>query len=111
MKNAWTHHRWLTLAFSAALILTLLLSLRVAGSWVYWSTHRDAEVQNWMTIGYVARSHELLPRQLFDVLRYRLKLTKGEPETLSVIAIRLDIPMEDLIPLIEYGIKVSKGAE
>jgi hypothetical protein len=42
-----------------ALLVTLFFAVRLVVHAVYWSQHRDAELADWMTIGYVAQSYDI----------------------------------------------------
>ncbi|EKF41068.1 hypothetical protein NA8A_17905 [Nitratireductor indicus C115] len=70
IRSLWQHHRLLFIAFCIALLITLLLALRTVAFYAYWSTHRAVPIEDWMTIGYVARSWEVEP----DALRRSLGL-------------------------------------
>ncbi|MFC3164822.1 hypothetical protein [Ciceribacter thiooxidans] len=73
MKRAailWREHRVLLLAFVAASALALFFAARFAFYVVYWSApeHRDQPIENWMTIGYIARSYDLPREALAEAL-------------------------------------------
>jgi hypothetical protein len=55
----WRRHRVLTLALVLATALTLFLGIRLIAFTIYWSQHRDAPLQDWMTLGYVAHSYHV----------------------------------------------------
>ena len=49
----------LLIAFGLALLVTVFFGVRLVVHAVYWSEHRDAELSDWMTIGYVAQSYRM----------------------------------------------------
>ena len=55
----WRRHRVLLVGFAFALLVTLFFAVRLVVHAVYWSQHRDAELAEWMTIGYVAQSYRV----------------------------------------------------
>jgi len=59
IKYLWHQHRYLLLGFSLASLLTLGFLAKFTFSFVYWSNHRDATIEPWMPIGYIARSYHV----------------------------------------------------
>lgn len=53
----WRQNRALLIAFGLALLVTSFFGFRLIVHAVYWSEHHDAELADWMTIGYVAQSY------------------------------------------------------
>ncbi|WP_181700075.1 hypothetical protein [Chthonobacter albigriseus] len=53
--------RILFAVFAIAATVTVFLGVRLIVSTVYWSQHRDAPIEAWMTIGMVARSYDVPP--------------------------------------------------
>lgn len=73
MKRAatlWREHRLLLLAFLFASALALVFAVRFTLFVLYWNApeHRDQPIENWMTIGYIARSYDLPRESLADAL-------------------------------------------
>lgn len=73
MKRAailWREHRLLLLTFLAASALALFFAARFALYVIYWSApeHHNQPIENWMTIGYIARSYDLPREALADAL-------------------------------------------
>lgn len=101
LRRAWAEHRWLTLGFALALSMALLMAGRLTFDAVYWSTHRDRDIAPWMTVGYVARSHQVPRQALFAAVAPELGLTRGEPETIREMARRLEMDEDRIIALIE----------
>ncbi|WGW05469.1 hypothetical protein [Tropicibacter oceani] len=88
----------LTGAFALALALTLFFAIRLALHSLYWTdpAHRDQQIMEWMTPGYVAHSWSV-PRALVgDTLGF----AKGafEPgQTLEELAEQRGVPVAQLI--------------
>jgi hypothetical protein len=59
VQHLWRKNRGLLIAFGLALLVTVFFGVRLVVHAVYWSEHRDAELAEWMTIGYVARSYRV----------------------------------------------------
>jgi hypothetical protein len=57
--DLWRQNRFLLVGFALALLVTLFFAVRLVVHAVYWSQHRDAELADWMTIGYVAQSYDI----------------------------------------------------
>jgi hypothetical protein len=53
----WRRNRALLIGFVFAVLVTLFFAVRLVVHAAYWSGHRDAELAEWMTIGYVAQSY------------------------------------------------------
>ena len=61
MTPLWRRHPVLLAAFVIAVALSLALAGRIVWKAVYWSQHREVQVEGWMTVGYVGRSWRLDP--------------------------------------------------
>jgi len=59
IKYLWHHHRYLLFGFSLASLLTLGFLVKFTFSAAYWSSHRDASIEPWMPIGYIARAYHV----------------------------------------------------
>ena len=59
VQHLWRQNRGLLIAFALALLVTVFFAVRLVVHAVYWSRHRDAELAEWMTIGYVAQSYRV----------------------------------------------------
>lgn len=106
VRRLWREHRALLAAFVLALAVTLLVTVRLAGHAVYWSRHHDAPLAEWMTIGYVARSYGVDPR---DLARAAGVLPGERPgETLAEIAARSGRPVEELEASLREQIAASR---
>ncbi len=58
-REIWRRHRLLAAATALATLATLVFLTRFIVQVAYWETHRDAQLQGWMTVGYVARSYQV----------------------------------------------------
>ena len=59
LKYLWHHHRLLLIGFSLATLLTLAFLAKFTFSAIYWANNHDAAIEEWMPIGYIARSYEV----------------------------------------------------
>jgi hypothetical protein len=59
VRHLWRQNRVLLIAFGLALFVTVFFGVRLVVHAIYWSGHRDAELADWMTIGYVAQSYRV----------------------------------------------------
>jgi ribosomal protein L22 len=68
MKNlGWK--QWLVLiAFLLVLLFTGFFAVRTVQRAVYWRHHRDERIRPWMNVGYIAHSHRVPPRILYEAL-------------------------------------------
>ncbi len=59
LRNLWISHKLLTVSFVAALLFTGFFAFKTAANLIYWSYHRDEDIQNWMTVRYIANSYNV----------------------------------------------------
>jgi len=59
LKYLWQHNRLLLIGFAVATLVTTLFLLKFTVSVIYWSNNRDASIEPWMPIGYIARSYQV----------------------------------------------------
>jgi hypothetical protein len=112
LKQLWHDHPRLFSAFLIAAALTLFFSIRIAASALYWSdpAHRNETVRPWMTVGYVARSWDLDPREL-DTLAGLPIPEHGRPQPLAVIASDRGVPVADIIAEVEAAIATLRARQ
>jgi hypothetical protein len=103
MKRLWHRHPFLIAAFAIALALSLFFAGRIVFRAVYWSQHREVQVQPWMTVGYVGRSWGLDPRQI-DAAAGLASLVAGRPSTLEQIAEARGVPADVVVAGVEAAI-------
>lgn len=59
LKFLWQKHRLLLLGFSLTSILTLMFLMKFLVSVIYFANNRNASIEPWMPIGYIARSYSV----------------------------------------------------
>lgn len=88
---------------AAAFLLALLLTLGLGGwalyDWLWWETHEDQPVEPWMTVGFVARSWDLDPREIDARAGLPLPVD-GRPFTLTEIAEDRGVPVAEIVALV-----------
>lgn len=86
LLKLWKDHKLAATAFIVALIVALFFAARLGYFFIYWSdpAHRNQPIEDWMTLGYVARSYDV-PR---DKLAAAIGITPqpGQRKTLTDIA-------------------------
>lgn len=102
----WARHRLLTIAFSAALLLTLFFVVRTIAFYAYWSANRDLPIESWMPVGYIARSYGLPPQALQEALG----IERGDRRTLAQIARERGVPISSLMEEVDAAIAAAKAA-
>ncbi len=105
----WKARPWLTSAFLLACAVTLFFGGRFVAYSVYWATHREVPVAPWMTVGYVARSWGLDPRELDAAAGLPLPEVKGRPQPLSEIAADRGVPVAELIAEVEAAVRTLRA--
>jgi hypothetical protein len=104
MIRLWRSRPILTSAFLLACALTLFFAGRFVVQAVYWSSHDEAPVQPWMTVGYVARSWGLDPHAIDTLAGLPTPEVKGHPQPLAEIAKDRGVPVETLIEAVETAV-------
>lgn len=99
--------RVLLAAFVAAGIATAVFGTRAVVSAIYWSQHRDEPLAGWMSIGYVARSHEVPPQVLLEALGLDPGVRDRRP--LSEIAAAAGRPLAEVTALLAEAIAEEKA--
>lgn len=105
----WRARPWLTSAFLLACAVTLFFGGRFVAYSVYWATHQEVPVEPWMTVGYVARSWGLDPRDLDAAAGLPLPEVKGRPQPLSEIAADRGVPVAELIAEVEAAVRTLRA--
>lgn len=108
MKRLWHRHPVLLSAFAIALMLSLFFAGRIAVRVVYWSQHRELQVQPWMTVGYIGRSWRLDPRQI-DAMAGLPPPVAGRPQTLEQIAEARGVPVATLVAEVNAAIAALRA--
>ena len=107
----WRQRPWLTSAFVLACGVTLFFAGRFVVYTAYWATHREMTVEPWMTVGYVARSWGLDPRELDETAGLPAPEVKGKPQPLSEIARDRGVPVAQVIGEVEAAIAMLRAAQ
>lgn len=102
MRSTLRRHPLLVSAFVLFTALALFFVGRLAYRVVYWSTHHDQPVAEWMTVGYIGHSWHLDPRAIDAAAG--LPPPAGHPLTLGEIAQQRGVPVEQVIASVEAAI-------
>lgn len=105
----WRARPVLTSAFLLACAVTLFFAGRFAVYTIYWATHSEVPVEPWMTVGYVARSWGLDPRELDAAAGLPLPEAKGRPQPLAEIAADRGVPVAEVIAQVETAIAALRA--
>lgn len=102
-------HVFLSLAFAAALLLTLVFLVRFTVSTVVWSDpdRLDQPIAGWMTPRYVSRSWQMPPEVVAGALGLE-KDGSGRRLTLEEISIEQDRDLEELVQDLEAAISDAR---
>lgn len=111
LLTLWRARPVLTSAFLLACAVTLVFAGRFTVYTVYWASHREVPVEPWMTVGYVARSWGLDPRELDAAAGLPLPEEKGRPQPLSEIARDRGVPVTEVIAEVEAAVATLRAAE
>ena len=109
-RRMWDQQRWLSLLFAMTLVITLTIVFRVAVHASYWWSQQQPSVRPWMTIGYVAHTYSVPKNPLFEAFRIKYDLKRGDPETISHIAARLEKPEQEVVLAIRLKAMSMQGA-
>lgn len=107
----WRARPYLTTAFLLACALTLFFAGSFTYRTIYWTVHAEEAVRPWMTVGYVARSWGLDPRELDAAAGLPLPEIKGRPQPLSEIAADRGVPVADVIADVEAAVAALRAEE
>lgn len=102
MRALFHRHPVLTSALVLAVALALFFGGRFAVGAVYWAQHRQEPISGWMTVGYIAHSWQLDPREIDAVAGF--PLPQGRPLTLEEIARQRSVPVADIIAQAEAAV-------
>lgn len=95
VSTLWQHHKFLLSGFVIAMLVAAFLLFRLVAGTIYWSNHRDVQIEGWMTPGYIAHSYNvkidvvLNSVGMQEIPRNRIKLED--------IAQMRGVPLDDLI--------------
>ncbi|NDV01808.1 hypothetical protein [Pseudoroseicyclus tamaricis] len=109
LRRAWVESPGLVFAFFLAGTVTLYFALRIVADAVTAPPERP-DIQPWMTMGVVARMHDLDLRALDAMAGLPMPGPDG-PMTISEIARERGIPVEQAISEVEAAIARLREAE
>jgi hypothetical protein len=110
MRDALRRHPWLTLAFGAASLVALAFLIAALVGLAGWRDRPPEAVAGWMTLRYVARAHDVDPRDIDRLAAFGL--TEGEgPYTLDRIAADRGVPVAEVIAAVEAAIGSLQAEE
>ena len=92
-----------------ALLVTLFFAVRLVVHAVYWSQHRDAELAEWMTIGYVAQSYHIERDDLARAVG--LEPGSGRRLTLAEIARRTGQSVDEVETALLSAIQAERAKD
>lgn len=95
VKYLWQNNRFLLIGFSIATLVTLAFLTKLTISLVFWSNNRDAAIEPWMPIGYIARSYDVERDWLFS----QAGLTKeqyGQRISIEDASTEVGIPYDEM---------------
>ena len=109
VRTLWRRHRFLFLAFVAAVVVTVFFAGRLLFFSVYWAdpAHRGQPVEGWMTSRYVAHSYDLSHEVIREVLE--LEAGDGRRRTLSEIVESSDLTLEEIQRRIDEAARAHEG--
>jgi hypothetical protein len=105
----WRQNRVLLIGFAITLLVTLFFAVRLVVHAVYWSQHRDAELAEWMTIGYVAQSYHVERDDLARAVG--LEPGSGRRLTLAEIARRTGRSVGEIETALLSAIQAERAKE
>jgi hypothetical protein len=110
MRRMFRLHPYLTSAFALSSLAALAFLIDFVLGVLVWDGGRMQEIKPWMTVGLVARSWELDPREVDAQAGLPLPVD-GRPFTLQEIADDRGVPVEQIIRLLANTLRDMKRAE
>ena len=106
IRRLWRKHPVLLSAFVLSCVVVLFFATRLVMQGLYWSdpAHRNLQVASWMTVGYVARSWHLDPRQIDELIA--VTAAERGPKPLIELARGRGVPVAVVIKEVEDAIAV-----
>lgn len=98
MKSLFKSHPYAASGFLLAAAVTLFFIVRIVMSAIYWSdpAHHNETVKPWMTVGYIAKSWHLDPREIDRIAGLPSPEGHG-PWTLEQIAAARGVEVDEVI--------------
>ncbi len=99
MKQLFKTHPYAVGGFVVAMAVTLFFLFRITASAIYWNdpAHHNETVKPWMTIGYVAKSWKLSPREIDVMADLPLPQEGRGPLTIKEIATLRGVEVDEVI--------------
>ena len=105
--------RGFSVALLAAFVLTAgissFLAVRLAVRTIYWSSHQDEPIEEWMPLGYVAHSHGVSPILLQTALGLAVGVRDRSP--LGEIARKQGKSFEEVRRTLEEAIAAKRNQD
>ncbi len=102
MKAIFRKHPFLVSGFVLAVAVVLFFATHLIMGMIYWSGHQREPVAGWMTVGYVAQSWHLDPREIDATAG--LPFPDGHPLSLNEIARQRGVPVSEVIAQVEAAV-------
>ncbi|MCF6272062.1 MAG: hypothetical protein L3J37_02570 [Rhodobacteraceae bacterium] len=107
VRYLWQNHRLLLIGFGVAALVTTLFLVKFTVSMVYWSNNRNASIEPWMPIGYIAHSYEVDRNWLLE--QTGLPEGEGRPhQSIKDTAAAADISYDDMRIRLLEAIKAER---
>jgi hypothetical protein len=110
MRRMFRLHPYLSIAFLVSSVAAIAFLIDVASGLMGWDGGRPGPVRPWMTVGIIAESWGLDPREIDAQAGLPLPVD-GRPFTLQDIADDRGVPVEEIIRLVEDTVREMKRAE
>jgi hypothetical protein len=96
LAQAWRRRPLITAGFLLASLFAILFAVRSVVFVIYWSnpSHRDRQLEGWMTARYIAKSWDVPPEVMVRALS--ADELPGRRQSLADIAATLSIPLPQL---------------
>ena len=100
MRQTFRDHPYAALGFLLAVVVTLFFLGRMVSTALYWHdpAHHNESVKPWMTVGYIAKSWHVDPRQIDQMAGFPGPRDHG-PWTMRQIAEQRGVPVDVIIKL------------
>ncbi len=107
MKQLFKNHPFAATGFLLATAITLFFIVRIVTSAIYWAdpAHHNETVKPWMTVGYIAKSWGLDPREI-DILAGLPTPKDHGPWTIKEIALARGVEVQVVIDQVNATIAV-----
>ncbi len=110
MKQLFRNHPIAASGFVLAAAVTLFFLFRIVSSALYWSdpAHQNETVKPWMTVGYIAKSWDLDPREIDAIAGLPTPEEHG-PWTIREIATARGVEVQVIIDQVNASIAALKA--